>query len=114
MTGADEELQAKLKALQDKFKAGLNARLNEIDSTIDNLRTGGDGSAEELDTLLGLAHKLTGSAGTFGLPAVSDAARELEALCETLVKEDKDASTEMERITELASNLRKAGEKKSG
>lgn len=114
MTGAEEELQAKLKVLRDAYKANLDARLDEIDAALDSLRTADSGNAEELETLLRLAHKLTGSAGTFGLLAISNAARELEALCESLVNEKKNASAEMERIGELVNNLRKAAEKETG
>jgi len=61
-----------------------------------------------------LAHKLTGSAGTFGLPAVSSAAGELEALCASLVNEGKDASENLERIANLTNDLRQAAEKETG
>ena len=114
MTGAEEELQAKLKALRDTYKSNLDARLDEIDAALDNLRAAGGGNAGELDTLLALAHKLTGSAGTFGLSGVSAAAGELEALCAPLVEEGKDASGELERITDLANDIREAAEKESG
>ena len=113
MTSADEELQAKLKALRDAYKVSLDVRLDEIDATLDRPLAADGGNAEDLNILPALAHKLTGSAGTFGLQAVNDIAGELEALCESLVKEEKDASAEVDRITELASNLRKAAEKES-
>ena len=114
MTGADEKFQAKLKALRDDYKANLDARLDEIDAALDNLQTVDDGKAEELDTLLALAHKLSGSAGTFGLHTVSNAAETLETLCASLTEEEKDASAELERIAGLVHDLRKAAEEESG
>ena len=114
MTGADEELQAKLKVLQEKYKADLKDRLIEIDADLDSLRAAGGSNAGDLDALLALAHKLTGSAGTFGLSAVSNAAEKLEALCASLVEEGKNTSSEMERKTGLVNDLRKVAEKESG
>ena len=101
MTGADEEFQAKLKALRKAFRNSLDGRLDEID--------GGNGG--ELDNLLALAHKLTGAAGTFGLAAVSDAAGELEALCISLVEEGTAVSGELDRIAGLLDDLHEAAEK---
>jgi HPt (histidine-containing phosphotransfer) domain-containing protein len=114
MTGADEDLQTKLKTLQDAYRDKLDARLDEVDTALNSLRASDGSTAEDLDTLLALAHKLTGSAGTFGLPAVSDAAEKLETLCASLVDEGKDASAEMEQITRLVNDLRKAAEKETG
>jgi HPt (histidine-containing phosphotransfer) domain-containing protein len=111
MTGADEEFQAKLKALHDAYKDKLDARLDEIDTAIDNLRNAGGGNTGELNALLALAHKLTGSAGTFGLTGVSEVAGKLEALCESLVSEGTNASAEMDRIAGLAADIRKAAGK---
>ncbi|MBT3306191.1 MAG: Hpt domain-containing protein [Alphaproteobacteria bacterium] len=110
MTNADEELQAKIKALQNTYKANLATRLDEIDAALENLRAAGGINGEKLNTLLALAHKLTGSAGTFGLAAISDIAGDLEALCSSHIDGGTDASEELERMTTLAADLRKAAE----
>ncbi|MBC8338572.1 MAG: Hpt domain-containing protein [Rhodospirillales bacterium] len=108
MTSADEELLAKIKILQDAFKANLEDRLAEVDAALDSLRTAGEDNADALNHLMGLAHKLTGSAGTFGFPATSDAAGELETLCESLEKAGGDASAHFDRIAALVDGLRQA------
>jgi hypothetical protein len=45
MTSADEELQAKLKALRDAYKVSLDVRLDEIDATLDRLLAADGGNA---------------------------------------------------------------------
>ncbi|NQV84695.1 MAG: Hpt domain-containing protein [Rhodospirillales bacterium] len=110
MTAADEELQAKIKALQDTYKANLGTRLDEIDAALDTLRDAGGANGEELHALLALVHKLTGSAGTFGLAAVSDVAGDLEALCSSLIEAGTDVSGDLDRMAVLATDLRKAAE----
>ncbi|MBL4690546.1 MAG: Hpt domain-containing protein [Rhodospirillales bacterium] len=111
MTGADEDFQAKLKALRKAFRDSLDGRLDEIDAAHDKLLTADGGNSGELDNLQALAHKLNGAAGTFGLAAVSDAAGELEALCISLVEEGTAVSGELDRIAGLLDDLHEAAEK---
>ena len=58
MTSADEELQAKLKALRDAYMVSLDVRLDEIDATLDRLLAVDGGNVEDLNILHALAHKL--------------------------------------------------------
>jgi diguanylate cyclase (GGDEF)-like protein len=78
------EFQAKLLAIQDKFKASLRTRLIEIQQAWEQVQTVADKS-ESLESLHRLVHRLTGSAGTFGYALLSRDARALEILLQTLL-----------------------------
>lgn len=84
MTDANQEFQDKIKALGDEYEARLPARLRELEACFKQLPTdGGAGeSRRELETLMALAHKLSGSAGTFGFMALGIAAEKLENACQ--------------------------------
>ncbi len=62
-----------LEELRAEYRAELPAKLAHIKGLLH------EGRIKELHRAL---HTLAGSAGTFGLPAVSEAAREAEACCE--------------------------------
>lgn len=76
--------QAKLNALQDKFKASLPARLSEIQQVWKSVQAAAKVS-EDLDILHRLVHTLTGSAGTFGYRKLSRDSRALEILLKGLI-----------------------------
>lgn len=67
-----------LRELQSGFVGRLPARLSEIRASLDRL-TENAGDAGVLETLHRQVHSLTGSAGTFGMPELSGAARSLES-----------------------------------
>jgi diguanylate cyclase (GGDEF)-like protein len=81
---ANVEFQAKMIAIQDKFKASLPTRLIEIQQAWEQVQTVADKS-EALDGLHRLVHRLTGSAGTFGYTRLSLDSRSLEILLESLL-----------------------------
>ena len=76
MTDPKQQLQDQIKALKDEYGALLPERLNELDSAFadlpDDIRA--TAARQALETLCALAHKFTGSAGTFGFMAISEAA----------------------------------------
>ncbi len=84
MTGPNPELQQRIKALRDEYEAKLPGRLRELDAAFKRLPPdGGAGdSRPELQNLMALAHKLSGSAGTFGFMALGIAAEKLENACQ--------------------------------
>ena len=99
------ETKKQLAALQDSFAAGLDARFDEMDAVFATI---GDDSRPEdarqsVKSLCDLAHKLVGSAGTFGFGGLSEAARVLESVCETVLKRPDGAI--MERRDEIAGLL---------
>ena len=84
MTGPKSEFQKRVKALRDEYEAKLPGRLQELDACFKQLPPdGGAGeSRQELENLMALAHKLSGSAGTFGFMALGVAAEKLENACQ--------------------------------
>ena len=84
MTGPNPEFQQQLKALGAEYEAKLPARLRELDACFKRLPTdGGAGESRQgLENLMALAHKLSGSAGTFGFMALGNAAEKLENACQ--------------------------------
>lgn len=118
MTDPKQQLQDQIKALGAEYEAQLPGRLDELDAAFAGLP--GDGrtgdSRQALETLYALSHKLTGSAGTFGFMAVSDAAERLEALCQSLLEgpagaADKMAAEGREKIAGLVAAVRDAAGK---
>jgi HPt (histidine-containing phosphotransfer) domain-containing protein len=78
-----DNLERKLTALRAGFAEKLSGRLAEIEAAVGAL--GADPQAPgwraKLRVVLGLAHQLAGSAGTFGFTALGEAARDVEGLC---------------------------------
>ena len=66
----------KLRQLQDKYLSQLPNQISALNTAW--LGVVHDKRQAALDTLRQLAHNLSGSAGTFGFPAISDEARQLE------------------------------------
>lgn len=69
-------LAERLAAMRRRFARGLPATMAEIETAW--VRSAGGCELPPWEDLARLAHDLAGSAGSFGLPAVGDAARELE------------------------------------
>ncbi len=114
MTDPKQQLQDQLKALGAEYEAQLPGRLDELDAAFAGLP--GDGRAEAtrqaLETLYALSHKLTGSAGTFGFMAVSEATERLENLCQSLLEDaDGVAADGREKIAGLLVAVRNAAGK---
>ncbi len=84
MTDENQEFQQQIQALRDEYEAKLPARLRELDACFRLLppEDGAGESRQELENLMALAHKLSGSAGTFGFMALGIAAEKLENACQ--------------------------------
>jgi HPt (histidine-containing phosphotransfer) domain-containing protein len=78
MSDADE-LAAELAKLSAEYRVTLATRLDALDALASAL-AGGQADAAGLKELRRALHTIAGSAKTFGLPAVSEAARAGEAL----------------------------------
>ena len=88
MAGPNDEIKRKLEALKRTFTLTLNTRLAELESALARLRADAP-LAEQKDTvkaLLEQAHKIAGSAGTFGYGQVSVIASETEQLCDSIIQ----------------------------
>ena len=96
MTDVKAKLPRKLEVLSVRFASGLDAKLAEIEIAAGGLREGApvDESKAALQALSGLAHRLAGSAGTFGFAALGRTALKLEILCLTIVEQHQGLSAE--------------------
>jgi len=74
---SSDDLDATFRALSAGYAARLGEKLRELAAALERARAG---SAEALDEAYQLAHKLHGTAGSYGLHAVSGAAWHLESL----------------------------------
>ncbi len=74
--------QEKLEALRRRFLSRVPVMVRDVVDACVRL-LGGSPDPEGLASALRGAHTLAGTAGTFGLPDVSEAARALEALLRT-------------------------------
>jgi len=113
MADSNNEFAEQLEALQEAFAAQLGARLEALDAAYAVFARDGappEESRHALEDLCAHAHKLTGSAGTFGFAAVSDAAGRLEFACVSLLEAGDDAKPghDREEIAGLISAVRVA------
>jgi diguanylate cyclase (GGDEF)-like protein len=72
------DLNDALRVLRERYQKELPAKLAEIDSLLEVIRAADKPVPDDVQTLHRLVHSLTGSGTTFGLSALSDAARQLE------------------------------------
>jgi len=68
----------RLAALRHGFAERLRVRVGELERAVEGALSGDDGGVERSEQL---AHKLAGTAGSYGFQDVGEVAAELEALC---------------------------------
>lgn len=73
----NEALERELEALRAEYRASLAPRLARLEALLED--TAGAGCAARFSELRREVHKIAGSAKTFGLPQVSEAAFALES-----------------------------------
>jgi HPt (histidine-containing phosphotransfer) domain-containing protein len=78
------EAEAKLAALRRRYLASLPAKRRELAAAWAALAAGST-TDQALEHLRHLAHRLAGSAGLYGLPEISAAARSLEETTRSLL-----------------------------
>lgn len=81
----ESEFQAKLNAMQTKFKQGLPARFSELFDVWDSVQLS-NGRLDDLVVLHRLVHTLTGSSGTFSCHNLSADSRALEIFLKGLAE----------------------------
>jgi two-component system, cell cycle sensor histidine kinase and response regulator CckA len=81
-----QEIPPELLALRQQFVQRLPGRLDDVDQLYRRLSSSA-WEPVEVENLHRMVHSLTGTAGTFGLPALSVAARELESLLAALLRQ---------------------------
>ncbi len=86
MTQSPETARDKLQGLRKVFEAQLPGRILQIEQAWESLfRDGWD--SETAGEVAKLCHTLSGTAGTFGFPAVRTAARTMETLLRTSIRD---------------------------
>ncbi len=110
MAGLSEGIQARLRALADTFSEELPRRMQQI---ADSARSalGDETTIGEIRTLRHHAHKLAGSAATFGFHHVTACAKRLEHALDELLEEDRTPEPEERRrirmfVSELSESTR--------
>jgi len=81
MSTPDDKLQAALRVLRAEYLDDAPRRLAELWTAFARVQFG---DAESLTRLQSLLHKLAGTGGAYGLPAVTDTARAAEQRCHAL------------------------------
>lgn len=106
MMTVNSSFDEKIKQLQISFINELPGRLSEIDTTISRLDSNPADSIA-LETLAHKLHSLAGSGATFGLPVVTELAREAENLLKVkhMIEKEVDNPT-TNRIKEILTALR--------
>jgi len=101
MSNETDDFHAKLRELQAAFALSLPVKIDDMEKA----------AAGPLDGLHALAHKLAGSAGTYGFPELSRTARALELTCQSLIEQSQEPSeADMKGLTELIQAMRDAAE----
>ncbi len=109
-----ERLAGKLAALRENFVNQLPERLQTLEKTWLDFQQQ-DQNPEALKEIRTMAHRLAGSGGTFGFPALSDRSRELEQFIQGfLLNETVPSVEETEEIEARVSALRRVSEEAMG
>ncbi|MBL6934193.1 MAG: response regulator [Alphaproteobacteria bacterium] len=88
MSGSEKNIIEQLNALRSAFAGTLDSRLHEMEDSFSGIVSGKKWGqiVEGVESLRAQAHKLTGSAGTFSMSDISDAARQVEEACDALCR----------------------------
>jgi len=78
----NDKLEAALRVLRLEYLSDSTRRVAELWSAFARIE---QGDAEALSVLRMLAHRIAGTGGAYGLPAATDAARELDQACRALI-----------------------------
>jgi len=88
-----QAVRAQLNLLSAAFRRTLPARLAELEAAW--LRLNVESSAEAAAELRNVAHSLVGSAGTFGMPELGDAARPIDLALAPVVAAQQGAPADL-------------------
>lgn len=84
MTSDQRSARERLHELHTRFAAGLRERVSELDALVQAAREAATAAA--LAPALVAAHRLAGTAGSYGHPAVGEAAAALESALQRIVE----------------------------
>lgn len=108
----DAALRAKLEALRQAFVAKLPGMLDALESAIAAYRDAGDaaGQGDALKRVNAQAHKIAGTAGTYGLSDIAAPLREMEkAVLRDPAPGAEALAEELERVRGLVRDHRSSG-----
>jgi HPt (histidine-containing phosphotransfer) domain-containing protein len=106
----DAALQARLDTLRKAFMAKVPEFVTDLRTAVETLETAaGDEAAEARDTVRRQAHRVAGTAATYGLQALADAHKRVERAANGNgdgpdLAEIKSALREIERIVDAGSS----------
>ena len=109
MAADTRQLDEKLHALKAAYDQQLEPRIGALESALAEIAAAGDAARQiaAVGILVELAHKIAGSAGTFGHPKLSATASDLEALCERIAEQGRMPGPENSKeLTELVAACR--------
>ncbi|HSY49104.1 MAG TPA: Hpt domain-containing protein [Thermoanaerobaculia bacterium] len=89
-------------ALHALFVTRLHARIGLMRETVAQI---GPGPSDARTDLQRQFHSLAGIGGTFGYPAITDLAREGEALCASIAAGSAPIAASIEQISRLAADV---------
>ena len=99
----EKEAYSRLLAqLQTSFKSGVQTRFDDMRAVLMEFKNGGDPTAP-LKALHGLAHRLSGAAGTFGVATLAEAAKRLDDECTRLVRAETSGMASRPNLSRLVS-----------
>lgn len=111
MTDGDENLDRALQALREEYLIAAPRRIAELWAALARVQNGDRGALAALGML---AHRLAGSAGSYGLPAVSQQARDADELCRALAGAvDPPRDTQITHLRDLVQSIADAFAKAS-
>jgi chemotaxis protein histidine kinase CheA len=99
MAKSPDQIRQELLGLQRAFLAQLPDRVQAIETALNDALSGGEIDRPRVDALFHLAHRLCGSAGIYGYPAVHEVAGAIERVAEGL--RDAGGKDEPSRVAEL-------------
>ena len=112
MAHAASTMEQKLQVLRADYAEKLDERIDEISAHLTAMsQAHGDGAARmvALEQVRNATHKLAGSGATFGFPAVSNIARDMEIACRDVLHGASDYGPGFfDRLYELCGRLREA------
>jgi diguanylate cyclase (GGDEF)-like protein len=112
MADTRPDLQAALGALRDAYAASLPAKLDEL--AVQYRALSADNGSQSLQLLHASAHKLAGSAGTFGFEDTGNAARRLEhILREWMAAAHVPDATDLGSLEPILAEMRSQSERQS-
>lgn len=108
MADLPDALRQSIAMLRDDYASKLPGKIAEIEALWRRLLAA-DAPAAELEDVVRRVHGIAGSGATFGLAAVSDAARELERFLERIHAAGRLPDTvERKRVAALIASLKQA------